>query len=138
VPSNSRLSQEVGALARQPFGYVTEAMRAVGVYCPAKIVDVLPSKRCKQPPIIVSALPQDYWSLLLHKLADPTTRVQLSTSHGKVQAQPVLRGVQEAAGSLQGACGYHQPSTDTSGRSIGCWCLTAGWLGGSEAALGWS
>jgi hypothetical protein len=66
-------------------GYVTEAMRAVGVYCPAKIVDVLPSKRCKQPPIIVSALPQDYGSLLLHKLADPTTRVQLSTSHGKVK-----------------------------------------------------
>jgi hypothetical protein len=80
-------------------------MRAVGVYCPAKIVDVLPSKRCEQPSTIVFALPQDYGSLLLHKLADPATRVQISASHGKV-----LRGVQEAAGSLQGACGYHQPS----------------------------
>jgi hypothetical protein len=66
-------------------GYVTEAMRAVGVYSPAKIVDVLPSKRCKQPPTIIFALPQDYGSLLLHKLADPATRVQISASHGKVK-----------------------------------------------------
>jgi hypothetical protein len=28
------------------FGYVTEATRAVGGYCPVQIVDVLPSKRC--------------------------------------------------------------------------------------------
>jgi hypothetical protein len=60
-------------------------MRAVGVYCPAKIVDVLPSKRCEQPPTNIFALPQDYGSLLLHKLADPATRVQISASHGMVK-----------------------------------------------------
>jgi hypothetical protein len=45
---------------------------AVGVYCQAKIVDSLPSKRWEQPPTIVFTLLQDYGSLLLHKLADPT------------------------------------------------------------------
>jgi hypothetical protein len=48
-------------------------------------VDVLLSKRCKQPPTTIFALPQDYRSWLLHKLADPTTRGQISASHGKVK-----------------------------------------------------
>jgi hypothetical protein len=70
--------------SKAALGYVTEAMRAVGVKCPAKIAD-LPSKRCEQPSTIIFALPQDYGSLLLHKLADPTSCGQISASHGKVK-----------------------------------------------------
>jgi hypothetical protein len=66
-------------------GYQTDVMRAVGVHCPAKILVVLPSKRCEQPPTIIVALSQDTGSLLLYKLAKPTTHRQISASHGKAK-----------------------------------------------------
>jgi hypothetical protein len=64
-------------------------------------------KRCEQPPTIIFALPQDYGSLLLSKLADPTSRGLVSASDGKVMWNQSYKSVPEAAGSLQGACGGH-------------------------------
>jgi hypothetical protein len=43
------------------------------------------TKRCEQPLTITFALPHDYGSLLLHKLAVPTTHSQISASHGRVK-----------------------------------------------------
>jgi hypothetical protein len=99
-------------------------MQALWVYCPAKILDALPSMRVQQPPTII-ALPLEYGSLLMHKVADPTTRGQISARHGQVKRnlsyeefnrqQALYRSMRRSLAKQHCAA-----STDTSGRITRC------------------